>query len=129
MLRIGRTVPLTTFVPRADWACVIFNLHVDHTDAAKARAAADFRRLVDRVMRRGGSYYLTYHRWAIRGQVLACHPAFEEFLRAKRAHGPDELFKSDGYRHYAEMFGMRGTRNAMPLLRQPSQVLPHRRVG
>jgi len=103
-----------TFLPwaREDWACVIFNLHVEHSPAAKARAAADFRGLIDRAMRRGGSYYLTYHRWATREQVLACHPAFPEFLRAKRAHDPGERFQSDWYRHYAEMFGMREARSA-----------------
>ena len=103
-----------TFLPwaREDWACVIFNLHVEHSPAAKARAAADFRGLIDRAMRRGGSYYLTYHRWATRDQVLACHPAFPAFLRAKHARDPDELFQSDWYRHYAEMFGMREARSA-----------------
>jgi len=96
-----------TFLPwaREDWACVIFNLHVEHAAAPKARAADAFRRLIDAAIRRDGSYYLTYHRWATRSQVLACHPAFADFLRAKRAHDPDLAFQSDWYRHYAAMFG------------------------
>lgn len=104
-----------TFLPwaREDWACVIFNLHVEHTPAAKASAADAFRRLIDSAIRRNGSYYLTYHRWATRGQVLACHPAFTEFLRTKRKHDPDEMFRSDWYRHYAAMFGMRAAPGAM----------------
>ncbi|MCL4799312.1 MAG: FAD-binding oxidoreductase [Burkholderiales bacterium] len=95
-----------TFLPwaREDWACVIFNLHVEHADAAIARAAGAFRRLIDAAVRRGGSYYLTYHRWATREQVLACHPGFVDFLRAKRAHDPDGTFQSDWHRHYAAMF-------------------------
>jgi len=103
-----------TFLPwaREDWACVIFNLHVEHAPAPKARAADAFRRLIDAAIRRDGSYYLTYHRWATRSQVLACHPAFTAFLRAKRGHDPDGRFQSDWYRHYAAMFGMAGARRA-----------------
>jgi FAD/FMN-containing dehydrogenase len=101
-----------TFLPwaREDWACVIFNLHVGHAPAPKARAADAFRRLIDAAIRRDGSYYLTYHRWATRSQVLACHPAFAEFLRAKRAHDPDATFQSNWCRHYAAMFGMDSAR-------------------
>lgn len=97
---------------RADWACVIFNLHVDHVPAALARAADAFRRLIDAAIRRGGSYYLTYHRWARPDQVLACHPAFGDFLRAKRAHDPHGVFQSDWHRHYAALFGRDAARAA-----------------
>jgi hypothetical protein len=36
--------------------------------------------------------------------VLACYPQFPEFLRRKRQHDPEELFQSDWYRHYRQMF-------------------------
>ena len=52
----------------------------------------------------GGSYYLTYHRWATRKQVETCYPQFPEFLRLKRRHDPEERFQSDWYRHYKAMF-------------------------
>lgn len=32
---------------RENWACIVFNLHVDHTPDGIARAAAAFRRLID----------------------------------------------------------------------------------
>jgi FAD/FMN-containing dehydrogenase len=89
---------------REPWACVIFNLHVVHTPAGLERSAADFRRLIDHGLRYGGSYFLTYHRWATRQQVEAAHPRFVEFLRAKRRHDPAECFQSDWYRHYRTMF-------------------------
>jgi FAD/FMN-containing dehydrogenase len=89
---------------REPWACVIFNLHVDHTPAGIDRAVAAFRRLIDRALAHGGSYYLTYHRWATRAQVEAAHPQFVEFLREKLRFDPDERFQSDWYRHYREMF-------------------------
>jgi len=89
---------------RQSWACVIFNLHVVHTPEGIARATDAFRRLIDYALRSGGSYYLTYHRWATRRQVEACYPQFVEFLRLKRKYDPDERFQSDWYRHYRQMF-------------------------
>ena len=59
---------------RQRWACIVFNLHVDHSPEGIATAAGHFRRLIDRAIELGGSYYLTYHRWATAEQALACHP-------------------------------------------------------
>ncbi len=89
---------------REPWACVVVNLHTVHTAAGLAHTAAAFRRLIDRAIGHGGSYYLTYHRWATREQVEACYPRFGEFLRLKRRHDPEERFQSDWYRHYRAMF-------------------------
>ncbi|MGH7774859.1 MAG: D-arabinono-1,4-lactone oxidase, partial [Candidatus Binatia bacterium] len=86
------------------YACVIFNLHVTHSPQGLEKAAADFRRLIDRAIEYGGSYYLTYHRWATRKQVETCYPQFPEFLRLKKKHDPEERFQSDWYRHYKTMF-------------------------
>jgi FAD/FMN-containing dehydrogenase len=91
---------------RDRYACVIFNLHVEHTPRAIAEAANAFRELIDVAAARNGSYYLTYHRWARRDQVEACHPRFREFLALKRHHDPEECFQSSWYRHYRQMFGV-----------------------
>jgi FAD/FMN-containing dehydrogenase len=89
---------------RDSWACVIFNLHVAHSPDGLARAGDAFRRLIDLAVAREGSYYLTYHRWATRAQIEACHPRFAEFLRLKRQYDPEELFQSEWYRHQRELF-------------------------
>lgn len=89
---------------KEDYACVIFNLHVEHSAGGIAKAKADFLRLIDRAIEFGGSYYLTYHRWAERHQVETCYPQLPEFLRLKREHDPAELFQSDWYRHHKQMF-------------------------
>ncbi len=86
------------------YACVIFNLHTVHSPAGLKRSARAFRRLIDLAIRYGGSYYLTYHRFATRRQVEACYPQFPEFLLLKRKHDPEERFQSDWYRHYRLMF-------------------------
>ena len=88
---------------REDWACVIVNLHVDHSPAGLEKAARDFRRLIDRALEQGGSYFLTYHRWAERRQVEQAHPRLVEFLRAKRRLDPQERFQSEWYRHHRAM--------------------------
>jgi FAD/FMN-containing dehydrogenase len=89
---------------KEDYACVIFNLHTGHTPDALQKTQADFRRLIERGIRYGGSYYLTYHRWATPRQVQICYPRFREFLRLKTQHDPDERFQSDWYRHYRTLF-------------------------
>jgi FAD/FMN-containing dehydrogenase len=89
---------------REPWACVIFNLHVEHTAAGMTAAEHAFRGLIDHALGFGGSYFLTYHRWATRAQVQAAHPRFREFLQRKRAHDPHELFTSDWYRHHCALF-------------------------
>lgn len=97
---------------REPYACVIFNLHTEHTWPGLARSAAAFRALIEMAISRGGSYYLTYHRWAARGQVEACYPQMPEFLRRKREHDPAELFQSEWYRHHRDMFQGRRIRTA-----------------
>jgi FAD/FMN-containing dehydrogenase len=89
---------------REPWACVIFNLHVDHTPPKIEEAAAAFRGLIDAGIRHGGSYYLTYHRWAAKEQLEKCYPQFREFLRLKLRYDPDEVFQSDWYRRYRRNF-------------------------
>ena len=89
------------------YACIIFNLHVVHTSEGQARAAQAFRDLIDLGMKRGGRYYLTYHRHARRDQVEACYPQLAAFLRLKRKYDPEERFQSEWYRHYTRMFADR----------------------
>jgi FAD/FMN-containing dehydrogenase len=115
--RIDLTYGTIRFIEKDDesflaWAkdrsvCILCNLHVDHTEAGKAKAAADLRRLIGRAIEFGGRYYLTYHRWATRDQVLAAYPQMIEFLRLKRKYDPRERFQSEWYRHYRAMFADR----------------------
>jgi len=91
---------------REPWACVVFNLHVDHTAAGLRKAECDFRRLIDRATELGGSYYLTYHRWATREQVERCHPRMREFLQMKREHDSEGVFSSDWYEHHMRLMGV-----------------------
>ena len=91
---------------RESFACVIFNLHVTHDTTGLENAAAAFRTLIHLCIKYGGSYYLTYHRFATKEQVEACYPQFREFLELKVKHDPGEMFQSDWYRHYKEMFGL-----------------------
>jgi len=58
---------------RDRYACVVLNLHVNHTPRAIEDAAETFRQLIDVGMACGGSYYLTYHRWARKDQVEGCY--------------------------------------------------------
>jgi len=93
-----------SFLPwaREEFACVIFNLHVEHDRRGPAVSA--FRMLIDLALSFGGSYFLTYHRWARRDQVEQAYPQFREFLAAKERHDPEARFQSEWWRHYRQMF-------------------------
>jgi FAD/FMN-containing dehydrogenase len=88
---------------RHDWACVVFNLHIDHRPEDVARAAQHFRRLIDHALRHGGSFFLTYHRFASAAQLLAAHPGIRNFLAAKQVVDPAGVFQSDWYRAMREL--------------------------
>jgi len=94
-----------TFLPwaRDRHACVVFNLHTDHTPRGVEHTASAFRRLYDMAIRRGGSYFLTYGRHATRAQVEACHPGMRAFLRRKLELDPRGVFQSDWYRHHVSL--------------------------
>jgi FAD/FMN-containing dehydrogenase len=88
---------------RRDWACVVFNLHIDHRPEDVARAAQHFRRLIDHALRHGGSFFLTYHRFASAAQLLDAHPGIRNFLAAKQVVDPAGVFQSDWYRAMREL--------------------------
>jgi FAD/FMN-containing dehydrogenase len=96
---------------REPWACIVFNLHVDHCPAGIQKAEHDFRRLIDCAADLGGSYYLTYHRWATRQQIECCHPRLREFLERKREYDSKALFTSDWYEHHIRLLGARDDRS------------------
>jgi FAD/FMN-containing dehydrogenase len=96
----------TSFLPwaKADFACVIFNLRTAHDAAGIARTAAAFRALTDASNALGGSFFLTYHRFATAAQVETAYPQFRTWLNKKREYDPGELFFSNWYAHYRAAF-------------------------
>ena len=88
---------------RDRYACIVFNLHIEHTPRHIEEAANAFRDLIDLAIAHDGSYYLTYHRWARKDQVLRCYPEMPAWLARKRAYDPGDLWQSSWYRHYCQM--------------------------
>jgi len=95
-----------TFLPWAkqDYASIVLNLRVEHSELGLAKARSDFQLLIDVALSHGGSYFLTYHRWARKDQLLEAYPQFPMFLKLKLKYDPHETFQSDWYRFYKEMF-------------------------
>src|SRR5213596_2099801 len=89
---------------KESYACTIFNLLTFHTPAGIEASARSFRGLIDLAIARGGSHYLTYHKFAKPEQVIACYPQFKQFLDLKAKYDPTERFQSDWYRHYRRVF-------------------------
>ena len=94
-----------TYLPWANenFACVIVNLLVTNREAGIEKAKDTFRKLIDVAIEFDGSYYLTYHKWARKDQVLACYPQMASFLKKKLEYDPNGLFQSDWYRHNREL--------------------------
>ena len=82
------------------YACIVFNLHFEHTGPGVAGVAEDLRGLIDLAAGLGGSYFLTYNRFATPGQLVRCYPQFGAFLSLKDRYDPDGVFSSDWRRAY-----------------------------
>lgn len=95
-----------SFLPWAkdDFACTIFNIHTVHDEEGLARTQNAFRRLIQLSSSLGGSFYLTYHRFALRKQIETCYPAFQRFLQMKLQYDPDEMFASNWWIHHKQLF-------------------------
>ena len=89
---------------KESYACIIFNLLTLHKPDGIKASARSFRCLIDLAIARGGSYYLTYHKFAKPEQLIACYPQFKQFLNLKRKYDPTERFQSEWYRYYRNLF-------------------------
>ncbi len=85
---------------RQPYACIVFNMHVEHTEAGVARTADALRALIDLASERGGSYFLTYNKFATGEQLARCYPQFGDFLARRREYDPEGVFSSDWVRAY-----------------------------
>ena len=88
---------------KQDYACIIFNLLVQHSPEGIDRARDQFRALIDCALDEGGCYYLTYHRWAGRDQALKAYPELPRFLELKDKYDPNGLFDSDWFQSLREV--------------------------
>ncbi|HZX81233.1 MAG TPA: FAD-binding oxidoreductase [Lysobacter sp.] len=82
---------------RQDWACVVLNVHVRHDADGRRGVRADMRRLIDRALALGGSFYLTYHRDARPDQLRAAYPEIDDVFATKRVRDPRGVLASDWY--------------------------------
>ncbi|MGH7133212.1 MAG: FAD-binding oxidoreductase [Phycisphaerales bacterium] len=96
-----------SFLPwaRERFACVVFNLHVEHSANGIEHAAGAFRALIDLALERSGSFFLTYHRFATREQLLHAYPQLPQFVSLKQQHDPTGTFSSDWFRWLAQTIG------------------------
>ncbi len=81
------------------WACIIFNLHVDHDHASLQAISNVFRKLFQLAIEFGGKYYLTYNRFAASNQLQSCYPLIPEFIDLKRKYDPPYRFNSDWFNY------------------------------
>ena len=92
---------------KKSYACVIFNLLTLHTPAGIEASARSFRGLIDLAIARGGSYYLTYHKFAKPERIMASYPQFKQFLGLKTKYDRSERLQRDSYRYYRKLLATR----------------------
>jgi FAD/FMN-containing dehydrogenase len=86
------------------YARVIFTPHVGAGSVEMEKAQRLCRRLEQSAIRRGGSFYLTYNRFATRSELDSAYPQFSSFLALKSRYDPGELFQSEWYRFYKKPY-------------------------
>lgn len=89
---------------KESFACIIFNLHTPHTTAGLHDSERACRIMIDLLLPMNGACSLAYQQFATREQIEAMFPKFVPFLRFKRKYDASEVFQSNWYRHYKEMF-------------------------
>ncbi len=92
----------TTALPwaREPWACIIFNLLTDPTHIEPVAHAK--RELIELALSMGGTFYLTYHRFATADQLERGHPVIQAVLDAKDRLDPNHVLDSDWHRGIRE---------------------------
>jgi FAD/FMN-containing dehydrogenase len=94
-----------SFLPwaRKRYACVIFCPHTLTDKDAMRKTTGNCQQLMRAAMRRGGSFYLTYNRFATRDDLSQSYPQFPEFLMLKKKYDPMETLQSEWYRYYRDL--------------------------
>jgi FAD/FMN-containing dehydrogenase len=86
------------------YACVIFSPHSSGETQALRKTGEVCRQLIRAASKRGGSFYLTYNRFATRDELASAYPQFQDFLNLKKQYDPRETFQSDWYRYYKGLY-------------------------
>ena len=86
------------------YACVIFSPHASGEPQALKKTGDVCRQLIRAANKRGGSFYLTYNRFAQRDELASAYPQFQDFLNLKKRYDLRETFQSDWYRYYKGLF-------------------------
>jgi FAD/FMN-containing dehydrogenase len=86
------------------YACVIFSPHTSGEAQDLKKTGEVCRQLIRAANKRGGSFYLTYNRFATRDDLASAYPQFQDFLRLKKQYDARETFQSDWYRYYKGLY-------------------------
>jgi len=86
------------------YACVIFSPHTSGETQSLKKTGEVCRQIIRAANKRGGSFYLTYNRFATRDELASAYPQFPDFLNFKKQHDPRESFQSDWYKYYKGLY-------------------------
>lgn len=91
---------LLSYAPKEDMIAVIFMANVPLNQKAQEEIGVVVRNIVDAVLLREGTYYLTYQLYPTREQIRKAYPRFDEFVALKKKYDPNERFSNNFYETY-----------------------------
>ena len=100
-VRVVHAEPILLDYARGDRYSVVLYLSQEVSAEGNRDMARLTRRLVDRALAAGGTFYLPYQQHYTRDDLARAYPRIEEFFALKRRHDPGLLFMNSLYSRYA----------------------------
>ena len=83
-----------------DSFAVVLYFNQKLNDTSQKRAIEWTHRMIELVLRLGGTYYLPYQRYPTRKHLLQAYPQIEQFFKLKQHYDPESLFENNWYNAY-----------------------------
>lgn len=83
-----------------DSFAVVLYLNQKLNDTGQKEVIAWTHRMIELVLRLGGTYYLPYQRYPTRKQLIQAYPQIEQFFKFKQHYDPESLFENNWYNVY-----------------------------
>ena len=83
-----------------DSFAVVLYLNQKLNDTGQKEVIGWTHRMIELVLRLGGTYYLPYQRYPTRKQLIQAYPQIEQFFKLKQHYDPLSLFENNWYNAY-----------------------------
>ncbi|WP_433742366.1 FAD-binding protein [Falsibacillus pallidus] len=85
-----------------DMFALVLLINQEKSESGKIKTGRIIRKMIDVVLKHGGSYYLPYYSYPTKRQMKEAYPRTEEFFMKKRELDPQERFMNEFYEVYGK---------------------------